>query len=70
MDGPQHFWETAYHFSWETCERDKQKEEWAVANRKTCGVVGTTGEGWLQRCIEGDSPPQVFVPPDGERKIM
>lgn len=21
-------------------------------------------EGWLQRCIEGDSPPQVFVPPD------
>ena len=72
VDGPQHFWETAYHFSWETCERDKQKEEWAVANGYSVVRVlqedvwsgRYNWEGWLQRCIEGDSPPQVFVPPD------
>ena len=48
LDGPQHFWPASKWFSQESCERDKQKEEWAVT-RGMCVVRVLQQEVWEDR---------------------
>ncbi len=48
LDGPQHFWSDAYHFSEEACDRDVDKEAWAIKAR-ICVVRVLQDDVWADR---------------------
>ena len=72
LDGPQHFWVGIKYYTPEGCERDVEKEQWAMS-RGLC-VVRVLQEdvwndrngwqGWLVRSIEAarTGEPRVLTP--------
>ena len=46
LDGAQHFWRGAYHFSEEGCKRDFNKETWAVGTKRTSVIRLLQDDVW------------------------
>ena len=50
VDGAQHFWENAYHFKLDGCERDLQKEKWSVDAQRNISIIRLIQEdAWNDR---------------------
>ena len=61
LDGPHHFWSEAWFFTNECCQRDLEKERWAINVRSMCVVRvlqedvwedRTDWQVWITKCIE------------------